>query len=55
MPFVWGVWRQGRGMLLHQTVQRGQFRAMALVLDRGASRRPLALPADSLLANLPRL
>ena len=41
-------------MLLHQAVQRGLFRAMALVVDRGVIRRPLGLPADGLHARLPK-
>ncbi len=44
----------GSGVLLHQAVQRGGFRAVALVLDRGAIRRPLGLPADGLHAGLPK-
>ena len=42
-----------RRVLLHQPVQRGLFRAMALVLNRGAVRRPLGRLADSLHARLP--
>ena len=45
--------RPGRA-LLHQVVQRGQLRAVALVVDRGAIRRPLGLPTDGLHARLPR-
>jgi hypothetical protein len=41
-------------VLLHQAVQRGLFRAVALVVDRGAIRSPLGLPADGLHARLPR-
>ena len=36
-------------------VQRGLLRAVALVVDRGAIRRPLGLPADGLHARLPKL
>jgi len=46
---------EGRGVLLHQAVQRGLLRAVTLVVDRGAIRRPLGLPADGLHARLPRL
>jgi len=49
---------EGRGLLLHQAVQRGLSRAVALValvMHRSASRRPLGLPADGLHARLPRL
>jgi len=45
---------EGRGVLLHQAVQRGLFRAVALVVDWGAIRRPLGLPAGGLHARLPR-
>ena len=41
-------------MPLHQAVQRGLLRAMALVVQRGAIRRPLGLLADGLHARLPR-
>ena len=44
---------ESRRVLLHQTVQRGMFRAMALVVDRGAIRRPLGLPANGLHDGLP--
>jgi hypothetical protein len=37
---------EGGGVLLHQAVQRGQFRAVTLVVDRCAIRRPPGLPAD---------
>jgi len=45
---------EGRRVLLHQAVQRGLFRAVALVMDRGAIRRPLGLPANGLHARLPK-
>ena len=45
-----GVGDETRGMLLHQAVQRGLLRAVALVVQRGAVRRPLGLPADGLQA-----
>lgn len=45
-----GLGEEGRGVLLHQAVQRSLLRAVALVLDRGAIRRPLGLPADGLHA-----
>ena len=41
-------------VLLHQAVQRGLLGAVALVVDRGAIRRPLGLPADGLHVRLPR-
>jgi len=46
---------EGRSVLLHQPVQRGLFRAVTLVVDRGAIRHPLGLPANGLHARLPRL
>jgi hypothetical protein len=35
-------------VLLQQAVQRGVLRAIALIVDRDAIRRPLGLPADGL-------
>jgi hypothetical protein len=51
---VFGLGEEGRGVLLQQTVQRGLFRAVALVVDRGASGRPLWLPANGLHCGPPR-
>jgi hypothetical protein len=48
-----GLGEEGRGVLLHQAVQRGLFRAVALVVDRGAIGRPPGLPADGLHDGLP--
>ena len=45
---------EGRGVLLHQAVKRGLFRAVALVVDRGAIRRPLGLLHRGLHARLPK-
>ena len=45
---------EGRGVLLHQAVQRGLFRAVTLVVDRGAIGRPLRLLHRSLHARLPK-
>ena len=45
---------EGRDVLLHQAVQRGLFRAVAIVVDRGAIRRTLGLPADGLHDGLPK-
>ena len=45
---------EGRGVLLHQAVQRGLFRAVALVVDWDAIRRPLALLHRGLHARLPK-
>ncbi len=44
---------ESRRVLLHQTVQRGLFLAMTIVVDRGAIRRPLGLPANGLHDGLP--
>ena len=49
---VFGLAEEGRCVLLHQSVQSGLFRAVALVVDRGEIRRPLGLPADELHAGL---
>jgi hypothetical protein len=49
-----GLGEEGGRVLLHQAVQRGLFRAVALAMDRGAIRRPLGLPADGLHARLPK-
>ena len=51
---VFGLGDEGRGVLLHQAVQRGLFRAVALVVNSSAIRRPLRLPADGLHDGLPR-
>ena len=51
---VFGLSEEGRSVLLHQAVQRGLFRAVAFVVDRGAIRRPLGLPADGSHARLPK-
>ena len=41
-------------MLLHLAVQRSLLRALALVVDRGAVRRPLGRSADGLHVRHPR-
>lgn len=41
-------------VLLHQPVQHGLLRELALVVDRSAIRCPLGLPADGLHAWHPR-
>ena len=46
---------EGRGVLLHQSVQRGLLGAVAFVVNRRAIRRPPGLPANGLHARLPRL
>jgi len=51
---VFGLGEEGRCVLLHQSVQRGLFRAVAIVVDRGAIRSPLGLPADGLHDGLPK-
>jgi hypothetical protein len=49
-----GVGDEAGRMLLHQAVQGSLLRAMPLVVQRGAVRRPLGLLADGLHARLPR-
>jgi hypothetical protein len=49
-----GIAASGGRVLLHQAVQRGLLRAMALVVERNATRRALGLPADGLHDGLPR-
>ena len=49
---AFGLGEEGGGVPLHQAVQRGLFRAVALAVDRGAVRRPLGLPANGLHARL---
>jgi hypothetical protein len=49
-----GVGDEAGRVLLHQAVQRRVLRAMALVVDRHALRRPLGLPGNGLHAWLPR-
>ena len=51
---VFGLCKEGRGVLLNQAVQRGLLGAVALVVNRGAIRRPLGLPASGLHARLPK-
>ena len=54
---VFGLGEEGRSVLLHQAVQRGLLRAVALVVNRGAIRRLLprtGLPANGLHARLPK-
>ena len=50
-----GLGDEGRGVLLHQAVQRGLLRAVTLVVDRCAIRRPVRLLKRGLHAWLPRL
>ena len=49
-----GLANEGCGVLLHQAVQRGQFGAVALIMDWGAIRHRLRLAADGLRARLPK-
>jgi len=52
-----GVGDEAGRVMLHQAVQRGLLRAVALVVDRGAIVRPSprsGLPADGLTARLPK-
>ena len=47
--------KEGLGVLLHQAVQRALFGAVALVVERSATLRPVRLPTVGLRALLPRL
>ena len=49
-----GLGKEGRGVLLHQTAKRGLFLAVTLVVNRRAIRRLMGLPADGLHTLLPR-
>ena len=49
-----GLGEEGRGVLLHQAVQRGLLRAVALVVNRCAIRRLLGLLHRGLHARLPK-
>jgi hypothetical protein len=49
-----GLGEEGRSVLLHEAVQRGLLRAVALVVNRGAIRRPPCVPASGLHARLPK-
>lgn len=49
-----GVGNEAGHMLLHQTVQRGLLRAVALAVNRGAIGCTLGLPADGLHDGLPQ-
>ena len=49
---VFGPREEGRSVLQRQAVQRGLFWAVALVVDGGALRCPLGLPANGLHAKL---
>jgi len=49
-----GLGNEGCGVQLHQAVKRGLLRAVALVVNRGAIRRPLGPPANGLHARLPK-
>jgi hypothetical protein len=49
-----GVGDEAGRVLLHQAVQRGLLRSVALVVDRGAIGRPLGLLSRGLHVRLPR-
>ena len=51
---VFGLGEEGRGVLLHQAVQGRLFRPVAIVVNRGAARRPLGLQHRGLHTRLPR-
>ncbi len=53
-----GLGEEGLGVLLHKAVQRGLLGPVTLVVDRGATLRPMpttGLPTDGLHALLPSL
>jgi hypothetical protein len=50
-----GIGEEGRGMLLHQAVQRGLLGVVAFVVILGAIQRPVGLPVEGSHENLPRL
>jgi len=50
-----GLGEEGRGVLLHQTVQRGLFRSVTFVVKRRAIWRPVRLMLHGWHAWLPRL
>lgn len=49
-----GVADEAGRVLPHQPVWCGLLEAVALLVDRGATRRPLVLPTDDLRAGFPR-
>ena len=51
---VFGLGEEGRGMLLNQAVPRGLRWAVAVVINRGAARRPLGLLQRGLHAPFPK-
>ena len=50
---AWGERPEAGHMLLHQAVQSGLLRAVALVVDQGAIGSPLGLPVEGLHDGLP--
>ena len=51
---LFGLGKEGCGMLQNQAVQRALLWAMAVVVDRGAIRRPLGLLHLGLHATIPK-
>ena len=51
---VFGLGEENRSALLTEAVQHGLLGAVALVVDPGAIRCPLGLPADGFHAGLPK-
>jgi hypothetical protein len=49
-----GVGDEAGSGLLHQALPRGLLGVVTFVVDRGAVRRPLGLPAEGWRARLPR-
>lgn len=48
------AWAKQRGALLTQALQRGLFRPVVVVVNKGVIRRPFGPPADGLHARCPR-
>ena len=54
-PAAFGLRDEGRRVLLHQAVQRGLFRAVAIVVNPGDIRLPLRLPAAGFAREAPEV
>jgi hypothetical protein len=52
---VLGLGEETGRVLLHQAIRRGLLRAVALVLNQDAVRRPARLPASGLRVTPPRM
>ena len=52
---VFGLGEESRGVLLHQSVQRGLFRAVALVVDKGCHPAPVGAAGQWLARRAPEV